>query len=95
MLLKSVLGSFRCSIYFNKLKICHRLDRSCKLRPSWFNSEVNPYDGMKDNQGRGFRIEYDDRNGAHINVYNKKVKGPHFKFDASKKTVNKLIKRFK
>jgi hypothetical protein len=43
---------------------------------------------------KGFRVEYDERNGAHINVWNGKEKGPHFKFNASEKTVNKLHARY-
>jgi hypothetical protein len=38
----------------------------------------------------GFRIEYDERSGAHINVWSGKEKGPHFTFDASESTVTKL-----
>ncbi|GAB3391555.1 hypothetical protein [Amycolatopsis echigonensis] len=38
----------------------------------------------------GFRIEYDERSGAHINVWSGKEKGPHFTFDASKATVTKI-----
>lgn len=51
--------------------------------------------GMKTSDGRvGFRIEYDDRNGAHINVWSGKEKGPHFKFQGDKETVNKLVNQF-
>lgn len=37
----------------------------------------------------GFRVEFDDRSGAHINVWPAKEKGPHYTFDANEKTVNK------
>lgn len=51
--------------------------------------------GMVTKDGKtGFRIEYDDRLGAHINVFSGKEKGPHFKFDANAKTVSKLQKLF-
>ncbi len=43
----------------------------------------------------GFRVEYDERSKAHINVWSSKNKGPHYLFDASKKTVLKLIRLFK
>ncbi len=42
----------------------------------------------------GFRVEFDERNGAHINVWHGKVKGPHIKFKASEQTVNKLHTRY-
>ncbi|GAA3375482.1 hypothetical protein GCM10020367_43460 [Streptomyces sannanensis] len=38
----------------------------------------------------GFRIEFDDRSGAHINVWAGKEKGPHFQFNATETTVTKL-----
>ncbi|MNN53275.1 hypothetical protein D3C81_1680190 [compost metagenome] len=37
----------------------------------------------------GFRIEYDDRSGAHINVFSGKDKGDHYQFDAIEKTTTK------
>jgi hypothetical protein len=42
----------------------------------------------------GFRVETDARNGAHINVWHGKEKGPHIKFNASEKTINKIHKRY-
>jgi hypothetical protein len=51
--------------------------------------------GMKTADGRvGFRVEYDARSGAHINVWAGKEKGPHFQFDASQSTVNRIIRQF-
>jgi hypothetical protein len=51
--------------------------------------------GMKSADGKtGFRIEYDARNGAHINVFDGKEKGPHITFEASQKTVEKITKQF-
>jgi RHS repeat-associated protein len=51
--------------------------------------------GMSSLDGKiGFRVEFDARNGAHINVWSGKEKGPHFKFNASEKTINQIIKRF-
>ncbi|WAX80208.1 polymorphic toxin-type HINT domain-containing protein [Streptomyces sp. KMM 9044] len=38
----------------------------------------------------GFRIEFDDRHGAHINVWAGKEKGPHFQFNATESAVTKL-----
>lgn len=48
---------------------------------------------MKD-KDTGFRVEHDEEMGAHINVWDKKEKGPHIKFKASEKTVGKLQKRY-
>ncbi len=47
--------------------------------------------GMFSGDGKtGFRIEYDSRNKAHINVFSGKEKGPHFTFEnATEKTVKK------
>lgn len=42
----------------------------------------------------GFRVEYDERSGAHINVWSGKTKGPHYLFNASPKLVLKINKRF-
>lgn len=42
----------------------------------------------------GFRVEFDSRSGAHINVFSGKEKGPHFEFDASEKTVTKIQKKY-
>jgi len=41
----------------------------------------------------GFRVEFDSRHGAHINVWFGKEKG-HFQFEASSQTVMNIIKRF-
>lgn len=39
----------------------------------------------------GFKVvEYDRRNGAHINVFSGKDKGEHFLFDATESTVINL-----
>ena len=51
--------------------------------------------GMQTADGKtGFRVEFDDRSRAHINVWSGKEKGPHFKFDASERTVTKIQSRF-
>jgi RHS repeat-associated protein len=50
----------------------------------------------------GFRVEFDERNGAHINVFSGKSKGPldkygkpiHYQFEASEKTVNKIQDKY-
>ncbi|MFJ9392339.1 polymorphic toxin-type HINT domain-containing protein [Nocardioides sp. NPDC101246] len=42
----------------------------------------------------GFRVEFDERSGAHVNVWNGKEKGPHFTFDGSAKTVTKIQGQF-
>ena len=53
--------------------------------------------GMKTADGKvGFRIEFDEKVGAHINVFDKKEKDtPHFIFKANEKTVKKTQKRYR
>jgi Domain of unknown function (DUF4157) len=52
--------------------------------------------GMQTSDGSvGFRVEFDDRNGAHLNVWAGKEKGPHYLFPGSKKLVETIVKRFK
>nr|WP_225793043.1 RHS repeat-associated core domain-containing protein [Yersinia pseudotuberculosis] len=51
--------------------------------------------GMQTGNGKvGFRVEFDERSGAHINTWSGKEKGPHFQFEASEKTVKKIQKGF-
>jgi RHS repeat-associated protein len=51
--------------------------------------------GMKTSDGSvGFRVEYDARNGAHINVWAGKEKGPHFTFDGNQSMVDQIVKQF-
>ncbi|WP_370388763.1 RHS repeat domain-containing protein [Snodgrassella alvi] len=51
--------------------------------------------GMMTADGKtGFRVEYDGRNGAHINVFSGKDKGEHFLFNATESTVTKLQNLF-
>ncbi|WP_339467196.1 RHS repeat-associated core domain-containing protein, partial [Pseudomonas sp. EL_65y_Pfl1_R83] len=51
--------------------------------------------GMQTIDGKtGYRVEHDERSGAHINVWSAKKKGPHYLFDASSKTVFQITKRF-
>jgi hypothetical protein len=51
--------------------------------------------GMQTSDGKkGFRVEFDDRNGAHINVWNGKEKGPHFLFKGTKEDVIKIQSNF-
>jgi len=51
--------------------------------------------GMQTIDGKtGFRIEFDRRSGAHINVWSGKEKGPHIKFEGDQKHVNNLVQRF-
>lgn len=51
--------------------------------------------GMKTADGSiGFRVEYDARNGAHINVWAGKEKGPHFTFEGDEALINQLVKQF-
>ena len=61
------------------------------------NAKFGPHTGKPIGvrfEGGGFyRIEFDARSGAHINVGVGKVKGPHIQFEGGQKTVNKLIRR--
>jgi hypothetical protein len=51
--------------------------------------------GMKSaNSSVGFRVEYDARNGAHINVWAGKEKGPHFTFEGSQSMIDQIVKQF-
>ncbi len=51
--------------------------------------------GMKMSEKNvGYRVEFDERNGAHINVWAGKEKGPHFRFEGSESQVNKIVKQF-
>jgi hypothetical protein len=45
------------------------------------------YYGMADANGYGYRVEFDARSGAHVNVTAHKKNGPHIKFPGNKQTV--------
>ena len=42
----------------------------------------------------GFRVEFDERSGAHINTRVGKEKGLHFEFKLSEKRVTKIPKHY-
>ena len=66
-----------------------------KVRLGKFGSIAGKPVGMQTANGKcHFRVEFDERSGAHINVQAGKEKGPHFLFDATEKTVTKLQRRF-
>ena len=66
--------------------------KNSKPNPTKFGS--TPYNGRRHiTESRGFRVEYDKRHNAHINAFNKKNEKT-FCFNASQKTVNKILKRF-
>ncbi|TKC89446.1 hypothetical protein FAZ69_10945 [Trinickia terrae] len=51
--------------------------------------------GMKSSDGRvEFRVEYDERSGAHINVFAGKEKGPHFTFEGNQSTVDQIVRQY-
>ena len=51
--------------------------------------------GMATANGRvGFRVEFTPSQGAHINLWSGKKKGPHIFFEGNQKMVNKIIRRF-
>ncbi|WP_081059624.1 RHS repeat-associated core domain-containing protein [Burkholderia stagnalis] len=61
--------------------------------PAKFGSQ--PFNGRRaPDEYRGFRVEHDERHGAHINVFNGKGNEKTICFNASGKTVDKIIKRF-
>ena len=61
-----------------------------------FGTNAGKNVGMQTADGKtGYRIEYDERSGAHINVWSGKKPAPHYLFNASEKTVLKLLKAFK
>ncbi|CRM57649.1 Cell wall-associated polypeptide CWBP200 [Pseudomonas sp. 31 E 6] len=69
--------------------------RAEKPTPGRFGPRKGEPVGMQTADGKtGYRVEHDNKNGAHINVWSAKKKGPHYLFDASPKTVFKLTKRF-
>ena len=41
----------------------------------------------------GFRVEFDARSGAHVNVINRKAIGPRLRFKGNLKSVNTLLRR--
>ena len=52
--------------------------------------------GMQTVDGKvDFRVVYDARNGAHINVWSGKERGPHFTFTGSEDTVKKIQGHYK
>ncbi|OCG58052.1 hypothetical protein A9G40_10780 [Gilliamella sp. Nev3-1] len=62
-----------------------------KINTGKFGSIKGKPVGMTTADGKtGFRIEYDERSGAHINVFSGKEKGEHFLFDATESIVTKL-----
>ncbi|WP_415640284.1 RHS repeat-associated core domain-containing protein, partial [Pseudomonas gessardii] len=51
--------------------------------------------GMQTIDGKtGYRVEFDERSGAHINVWSGKKKGPHYLFQGSAELVLKINRRF-
>ncbi|WP_284403114.1 RHS repeat-associated core domain-containing protein, partial [Acidovorax sp. SUPP2825] len=60
-----------------------------------FGSTAGQPVGMTTENGKtGFRVEHDSRCGGHINVFNGKEEGPHFTFEGSNKTVEKIQRSF-
>jgi len=51
--------------------------------------------GMQTADGKiGFRVEYDARNGGHINVWSGKEKGPHYTFGGNQSSVDRIVRLF-
>ena len=50
---------------------------------------------MQTSDGKvGFRVEFDEWSGAHINTWAGKKKGSHFELDSSEKNVIKIQKHY-
>ncbi|WP_433552548.1 hypothetical protein ACQP08_03195 [Micromonospora zamorensis] len=60
----------------------------------FYDIEGKPVGMQTADRKTGFRIEFDERSGAHINVWSGKEKGPHYLFNATKETVTNLQGRF-
>lgn len=66
-----------------------------------FGSQAGSPIGMKNADGTvGYRVEFDARSGAHINTWDWNApggpeKGPHFTFEGSKRTVERITRRFR
>ncbi|RAH01500.1 RHS repeat-associated core domain-containing protein [Pseudomonas sp. Leaf98] len=69
--------------------------RAEKPTPGRFGPRKGEPVGMQTYDGKtGYRVEHDQRSGAHINVWSGKKKGPHYLFDGNEKMVLQLTKRF-
>jgi hypothetical protein len=42
----------------------------------------------------GYRVEHDEKSGAHINVWTHRKNGPHYTFEENQKMVFQITKRF-
>jgi hypothetical protein len=62
---------------------------TAKAYKSKFSDVLN---GMKDGKA-GYRIEFDQRSGAHINVFAGKEIGPHFKFGGNAADVAAVLRQ--
>ncbi|WP_395607970.1 RHS repeat-associated core domain-containing protein [Pseudomonas sp. B22129] len=69
--------------------------RAEKPTPGRFGPRKGEPVGMQTDDGKtGYRVEHDNRSGAHINVWSGKKKGPHYLFDGDQELVFQLTKRF-
>lgn len=51
--------------------------------------------GMRTSAGKvGFKVEFNERSGAHINTWVGKEKGLHFEFESREKRVTKIPKHY-
>nr|WP_262417910.1 hypothetical protein [Pantoea dispersa] len=66
-----------------------------KVNTGKFGSTRGKPVGMTTADGKtGFRIEYDERSGAHINVFSDKEKGEDYLFEATESSVKRLQRLF-
>jgi hypothetical protein len=60
-----------------------QLDEAFESRPGGF--------GMRSvDRSGGYRVEFDDRSQAHINVWSHGQKGPHYKFPGNEQAVRSI-----
>ncbi len=75
------------------LSFTHITAKGSVPNPAKFGSQ--PFNGrVVRGEYRGFRVEYDERHKSHINAFNRKKNVRTICFDASGKTVTKIVKRF-
>ncbi|RQZ68970.1 RHS repeat-associated core domain-containing protein, partial [Burkholderia sp. Bp9004] len=73
---------------FTKITAKRAIPNPAKFGSQRFNGRRAP------DEYRGFRVEHDERHGAHINIFNGKGNEKTICFNASGKTVAKIVKRF-
>lgn len=55
-----------------------------------FEAKMGGFGMRSFDRSGGYRVEFDDRSQAHINVWSHGLKGPHYKFPGNEKAVRSL-----